>query len=485
MNHAPQTHKAPLFKSACALLVASFGSLTAAAAPIEAGSCKLAYPIVMSHHWGTKAICSETDEEGVNAGVTSEVCEATQQAKYCRGWSADVDDPSDMDCTGGWGVPKAELDLPPRDYNVQDPNLVRDLSSNQRYYSPEIIKALEACGNQVFLSDKPAFAGYRDRAISLKATVKQALKETGAQKVVIFGHSQGSQDARYLIGALPLDETGNGDKVSGRLMGEQIAALVSTAGEPFGAEAAGLGLKALYATNKLTGSGWLDMQSDPLLKSAGRAAFDQSFWKLGSYDAQTQKPLFEISPLGEPYYVISAADKAPLSFTQRYMAYLRSMTELSPSYMRGESGGWGWSDLLRILQIQPGFASEVPPAVEAASPTRYISYAAKVNNWSDRWGSAATHRLISLTGGANDGYVSVDSQRFDRLPFEAEHVHTLSGQGSGYHHMFFTGENPIYGPLAAADQDPAYPGGSADFYVQAARDLVARGFGASTVAVNK
>ena len=75
--------------------------------------------------------------------------------------------------------------------------------------------------------------------------------------------------------------------------------------------------------------------------------------------------------------------------------------------------------------------------------------------------------------------MSVSSQNLARLPRQGEHIHTLTGSGSGYHHMFYTGENPMYGPKSA-DQDPAYPGGAADFYVHALRDLVARGYGAST-----
>ena len=476
MNPKKRLNLSESVRHAGMLMVFGFSTSLAAAAPERTG-CKLAYPVVLSHHWGTKAICSDTDTEGPNAGVTSERCEQIQPAKYCRGWSADLSDPEDLDCTGGWGVPKAELNLPPRNYHLDDPTLVRDLGSNQRYYSSEIVEAIEACGNQVFISDKPAFAGYRERAISLKATVKRALEQTGAQKVVIFGHSQGSQDARYLINALPLGDTSSTDQSDGRLMGEQVAALVSTSGEPFGAEASGIGLKGLYATNVLFGSGWLDWKKDPMLKSFGRAAFDQSFWKIGRM--QDAEPKFTLGANGEPVYVLSAADKTPLNFIDRYKAYLRSTAELSPSYMRAESAAWGWEKLVETLGMKQSFQVDVPIAIEADSPTNYFSYGAQVQGWNPDWGSSLTYDLIRLGSGANDGYVSVSSQNLARLPRQGEHIHTLTGSGSGYHHMFYTGENPMYGPKSA-DQDPAYPGGAADFYVHALRDLVARGYGAST-----
>src|SRR5690606_1234293 len=124
--------------------------------------------------------------------------------------------------------------LPPRRVNASDPNLVRTSAaeSYHRYYSKEIVAGLEACGNRVFLSDKPPYASYQVRARSLRATVLEALAQTGAEKVIVMGMSQGVQDARFMVAQLPVDDR----RPSKGWMRNKVAALVGMAGEHAGAE---------------------------------------------------------------------------------------------------------------------------------------------------------------------------------------------------------------------------------------------------------
>lgn len=445
--------------------------------------CQLDYPIVLSHHWSTRKICHIPDETGPNAGITSEECEAREPARYCAGWAVDPNDSSDMDCVGGWRVPADELDLPPRNYNVEDPTLVRDVSTYHRYYSKTIVERLEACGNDVFLSDKPVFATYEFRARALRETVKRALAETGKNKVILIGLSQGSQDARWMTAMLPFDDN---DPSKG-WMASRVAAVVSTAGEPHGTESASITLDLLYASNVLGGNGWEDYEQDPLYQTVGEEGFNEVFWKKGSYDAQTQSVSYDLDTAGDPTYVLmegATGNKADMTFQERYNSFLGSLTVLSKRFMTGSSlFAWSWDDLRALSNTKDQWSDAVPPKNEDNNGVQYYSYAAKIQNWNeDDWGTGSEMYLyytISTLWGENEGYVTVDAQRFDTLGFSNfHHIKTLDGSvfGRGYHHMFFTGRNPIYGPSSPWLQEWApYQGDAADFYEQLMRDLIARG----------
>jgi pimeloyl-ACP methyl ester carboxylesterase len=489
-------------------------SLSSLAASEDNTGCKLRYPIVFSHNWSARKICPMPDRKGKYAGITSNSCEAREPRSHCAQWNED-----ESICVGGWRVPEDQAHLPPRNINLYDSSIVRDMTAYHRYYSKDVVDQLEACGNAVYLSDKPIFAGYAERARSLRNTVKQALAETGAEKVIIVGLSQGSQDARWMTAKLPFAD---GDPSQG-LMRSRVAAVVSTAGEPQGAESASVSLALLYLAKKnvFTGefAGWGNMENDPIFALAdgaqAEAELNVLFWCEGAIQQVDQQGVLMLDELGQPlmaereadqfrgravchkdavYHLLeqAGADAATegfvarnLSLQQRYDASLRSLAVLSKRYMSGSSFlDWGWSDLRDYLGLADSWSEAVEIETEADNGVAYFSYAAAIQRWHWRaWDFGAEMFLFHIMGvlwGPNDGYVSVASQRFDTLGYDNfEHIATLKGSvlGRGYHHMFFTGRNLNYGPAASVLQQSApYQGGAAEFYVQMARDLVARGF---------
>ena len=84
---------------------------------------------------------------------------------------------------------------------------------------------------------------------------------------------------------------------------------------------------------------------------------------------------------------------------------------------------------------------------------------------------------ISITDGANDGYVSVGRQNFANQALNFQHIKTLKGPwwGKGYNHMFFSGLG-LFMPTPGEREAAPYDGDAASFYLQMARDLKARGF---------
>lgn len=424
------------------------------------GSCTLRYPIVLSHHWGIRKICPD--------GTDPSVCEAREPARYC------VRDEQTGACT--FRVTDAELSLPPRNENRYDPTLKRDLSAYHRYYSKEVVERLESCQNRVFLSDKPPFASYAVRARSLRKTVLEALGETGADKVILIGMSQGVQDARWLVA----EEPG---------MREVVAAVVGMAGEDQGA-----GSASYYFNTRaqLLGTNWEDptgdftwdpnRQSPENLPDGNYAIAWDGLWQR---EDSEERVLIEGADPNDPLEV--GFDEAKI-----YRHLMASMTVLSQQYMGGFEwpGDDGWTssypDLVAFTGVGEGFSAFVEEADERNNGVLYLSYAAEIRSWDeDAWGKGfdrAPFDAMREKGEANDGYASVASQRFDTRrredgkPYENfEHVHTLSGTGRGYHHMFFGGRNDaLYGP-GEEGADPVYGATAADFYERVLKDLVARG----------
>jgi triacylglycerol lipase len=83
----------------------------------------------------------------------------------------------------------------------------RQLAGLTYYYN--VGDDLRARGEVVYETRLPPFLPPSERAYSLRDTVDQVLRETGAAKVIIIGHSQGGLDPRYLISSL-----GYGDRVA-------------------------------------------------------------------------------------------------------------------------------------------------------------------------------------------------------------------------------------------------------------------------------
>ncbi len=93
---------------------------------------------------------------------------------------------------------------------------------------------------------------------------------------------------------------------------------------------------------------------------------------------------------------------------------------------------------------------------------------------------------MSTLFGANDAYVSTESQDFDKIGYwpcpgrwqdNFGHIKTLDGQlwGHGYHHMFFTGRNSGDAPAADAREPAPYDGTAAELYIQILKDLKEKG----------
>lgn len=444
------------------------GTLCATAAlhgaAAQDASCQLKYPIVMSHHWSMTKLCPD------NAPATgpASCMQTLNYEKYCVDKGQDA---HGRPTCGEWRVTPEEAELPPRDVNVVEPSLVRDVRGYHRYFSLDIVKRLrDTCGNKVYLSDKPAFASYEVRARSLRNTVRQALAAENADKVIVIGMSQGVQEARYMTALLPMDDA---DPSQG-MMKDRVAALVSLAGEDGGAESAAIGLELLYL---LHGGDW---PRSPQLMG----------WK----DEDVVGTVWRRAGAPGPVYVLSEQCRGAecnLSAEDRFRWSLRSVYDLAPRYMRppalqiGLNAPANWNKLRDFVGAQESSWQDIiPPSLEADNGVRYLSYAGRIQNWNLAWGDVLSRDFllfssISASEGPNDVHVSVKRQRFANPASNFEHVKTLEGSAwsRGYHHMFYSGRNDfLYVPGPGYRQAAPYNGDSADFYQQVARDLKARGF---------
>lgn len=421
-------------------------------------SCKTKYPIVLSHHWSLRKICPDN--------IDGKDCEKRESSHLC---AESVGDGQGGQSCARWEVPAEERDLPPRNYNVHNSELTRDLNAYHRYFSADIVARLEEhCGVPVYIADKPPYASNAARARSLRNTVLQALEETGASKVNIFGMSQGSQDSRYMIARLPVSDN---DPSQG-LMRDKVAAFVGLVGENRGTMGASLLLDVIYLSNVVAGNGWADYGND-LAWGALKQEVQAGLWKQGNtYD------LMETPDVGE-----SNLDELDI-----YRHYVHSLTNLSRKYMQGYafenmSFQQSWSELIDFVGDKNEWSVLVNASNERDNGVQYFSWATKIRNWDfNVWGNleAANFFLIWGTLGENDGYATVKSQRLDLLDYpNMSHVATLKGRlfGRGYHHMYLSGRNDdtlISGP--GYRESAPYNGGSADFYEQVARHLVDSGF---------
>lgn len=427
-------------------------------------SCKLRYPIVLSHMWSVTPLCEQPDATGPQA------CEKAQDyERYCAEKSVAPD--GAPKCLA-WRIPDDEADLPPRDHNVNDPTLVRDMRAYHRHFSKAIVERLrDTCGNPVYIADKPPYASHALRARVLRTTVLQALKETGASKVNIIGVSMGVQDARYMIAALPVDDA----QPDGPRMNTKVAALASLVGEDGGAESAAIGLAGFA----LLGNG--DLSTPPKgrdMDATLRYIADASWKRQGE-------------PLDKPGMLIEHCQgprecdlTEPVS---RYRWFLRSVINLTPAFMRPSQTDFvarppiGWDDM-RAFTDEPDRAwrDSVPPELETNNGVHYMAYGALLRFPQPSWGHPETFIAVSLFGGPNDSNVSIKRQMFANTAANFETVKVMRGAPltTGYHHTFFSGRNDrMYASSKSREQEAApYGGSSADFHHQLARDLQSRGF---------
>jgi hypothetical protein len=439
-------------------------SMATASMAAVANSCKLNYPVVLTHHWGMKKICESTPDES---------CDRLVPEKYCQQWRWD-EQGQDKDCLS-WRVPDDELDLPPRNYNQFADNLSRDTSEYHRYFSKDVVQRLtQDCGNQVFIADNPAFASSLVRAKALRNTVNFALAETGAEKVVLIGMSQGSQDARQLalLPVADVNTASSADPEPVELMTNKVAAIVSVVGENQGSWSASLFMNLTYAQRHLSlrkNWRWDNFQHN-LIWQLGKNKMMPSLWQNENLD-----------------YVLSEDDLRPQQEADIYQQFLASNVVLTKKYMTGQAYDWvtwenTWDDLQQAAGLtHNSWSEQVPARQEADNGIEYFSYAAQVRRWNKDWGSSTfLALLVRLLEGKDDGYVTVKSQSFSpAMGDNMQHVKTVSGSqwGSGYHHMYFSGRNDaLYGPVSKRQETGLYQGSSADFYQQVMRDLVAAGF---------
>lgn len=435
------------------VLVITFCCALSAAATEQ---CSVSYPVVLTHHWGMKALC---------ASAPNEECDRLVPAKYCQQWQWD-EVGQDQDCVS-WQVPDDELDLPPRNYNVFEPTLQRDVSGYYRYFSKEIVQRLsQECGNQVFVADNPAFASSLIRAQSLRNTVLQALDNTGASKVIIVGMSQGSQDARILTQLAVSDSDSDSELSSDDTMASKIAALVTVVGENEGSWSASVFLNTMYAQRFASRNWqWHDYQNN-LIWQLGKNQLMPGLWRNGMSE-----------------YVLSENQLTAQTEADIFQQFLASNVVLTKKYMTGKAYSWvNWESSWDELRKAAGFNEQnwqlaFPVSEELLNTIPYYSYAAQVNGWNKDWGqSSFIANFVRLLEGKHDGYATVKSQS---LTTNNQHVKTMAGtaQGSGYHHMFFSGRNDyIYGPDTEQQESDAYQGSSADFYQQIMVNLVQAGF---------
>lgn len=436
--------------------------LTATTAWATDPTCKLNYPIVLSHMWSASPICSVPDRTGAKS------CEANQDyAKYCASKSTGADgNPKCLE----WRVPDDEADLPPRDYNVNDPSLVRSMRSYHRYFSKAIVSRLtDTCGNKVYIADKPPFTSYAVRARVLRTTVLQALRETGAAKVNLIGMSQGVQDARYMTAVLPVDLA----NPNGPRMNTKVASVVSLVGEDGGTESAAITLTALVAA---TGGNWAKYPAS-LVADLDRDMIVGSWKKLGA-------------PMDEPGQLVEncqgSAECDLSNSLDRFRWILRSSVDLSPAFMRPSVVDSvalpvvGWNSMRQFVnQPDLSWSVKVPPSLEANNGVRYISYGAVLRFPQPGWEHPETFYAVSLIAPENDSHVSLPRQQFANKAANFENLKVMRGAlfTTGYHHTFFSGRNdPMYASTKAWEQEAApYRGGSADFFQQLAREMRARG----------
>lgn len=445
----------PLFSWAAGV-VACLAALHGPSAWALDASCRLQHPIVLSHHWGVRPICLDPAATGAKACVNIE--------DYDRLCAVKGVDANGQRTCGQWRVPDEDADLPPRDTNVFDPSLRRDLRGYHRYFSRAIVDRLAGtCGNKVYIADKPVYASYEERARSMRNTVLQALAETGAAKVILIGVSQGAQDARFLAGALPVDDN---DPRKGQ-MKDKVAAVVTIVGEDKGAESASIQLDVIFLGN---GGAWTDHTKTS-----------------GLWSDEAAKPVFwQRSVNGRTQYVLSencrGADCDLMTADQRYAWGLHSLANLSTRYMRPSLWqtllAFSWNDIKAATGMQHDrWEDQLPRWKEALSGVKYYSYAMAIQNFSELWERPELYYGLRLLG-PNDGYVTIDSQALDNPAPNFEHIKTLTGspKGSGYHHMFATGRNDrLYQPAPVYREAWPYNGDAASFYQQIARDLKRRG----------
>ena len=448
------------------LLIASAFAALALAQPASAydASCHVNFPIVLSHHWGARAICADSAPlTGAAACVNAE-----DYQKYCVAKSVDA---NGAPVCGDWKVTPEEESLPPRNVNATNASLTRNMSGYHRYFSAAIVNRLrDTCGNKVYIADKPVFASYEVRARSLRNTVLQALASENASKVIVIGMSQGVQDARYMVAKLPMSDT----NAALGSMKSKVAAIVSLVGEDGGAESSSLLLETLY--NKNHGD-W-----------ANRSNVD--VWTESDFDLRSWKTTLN----GRTATVLSEqcrGSECDLNTAQKYAWTVRSSFDLTPRYMRPGSPQSGlsytdsWSDLKTFVGAQEdNWQDLIPAASEANNGIQYFNYSAKIRLWYSGWGSATSNDFlvfsaIYASSDSNDGYVGVARQQFANNAANFHNVKTLGGPAwsRGYHHMFFTGRNEaLYTPPAGSREAAPYGGGAADFYQQVAKDLKGAGF---------
>ena len=444
------------------LALASVTLLTAGVTRAADPSCKLQYPIVLSHMWSISEICSVPDRTGAKS------CEANQDyAKYCVDKSTAAD--GSPKCLA-WSVPDDEADLPPRDRNVNDPSLVRNVRSYHRYFSKAIVDRLTGtCGNKVYIADKPPFASYAVRARVLRTTVLQALRETGAAKVNVIGMSQGVQDGRYMITALPVDLANS----AGPKMNTKVASMVSLVGEDGGTESAGLTLSALLVA---TGGNWANYPAS-LVASQQKDVIAGTWKKIGA-------PMDVGGQLVENCQGQVECDLS--QSLDQYRWAIRSAVDLSPAFMRPSMIDQisqplvGWNSLRQFVgQPDNSWSVSVSPALEANNGVRYMSYGAVLRFPQPGWEHPETFYAVSLVTSENDSHVSLKRQQFLNKAPNFENLKVMRGKPftTGYHHTFFSGRNdPMYESTKPSELEPSpYGGSSADFYQQLARDMKARG----------
>lgn len=440
--------------------------------PVQSSEhCQVRYPVVLTHHWGMKPLCKSAPDEA---------CDRLVPKKYCQQWQWD-EVGQDQDCLS-WRVPDDELDLPPRDYNKFTPSLQRDVSGYYRYFSQDIVQRLsQDCGNDVFIADNPAFASSLVRAQSLRNTVLHALDSTGAEQVILVGMSQGSQDARLLTQLSVNDATLSSEEVTPlQLMASKVAALVTVVGENQGSWSASVFLNTMYAQRHFSRNWqWHDYQHN-LIWQLGKSQLMAGLWRNGDDE-----------------YVLSENQQQVQTEADIFQQFLASNVVLTKKYMTGESFTWvnweqSWDSLRRAAGLsEHTWHINLSTTQEISNYVPYYSYAAQVHRWNKDWGqSRVLADLVELLEGKHDGYATVTSQSLQMDPLQTDsqleslnnrvqHVKTLSGsaQGSGYHHMFFSGRNDsLYGPKEAEQEFGLYHGSSADFYQQLMTNLVVAGF---------
>jgi triacylglycerol lipase len=93
---------------------------------------------------------------------------------------------------------------------------------DKQSYWRNIPETLRAHGAQVFVTQSSSFNSSDLRGEQLMAQVRQIMRETGAKKVNLIGHSHGSQSVRYVAGNHP-EWVASVTSVSGPTMGSEVA----------------------------------------------------------------------------------------------------------------------------------------------------------------------------------------------------------------------------------------------------------------------